>query len=855
MRRWLILLIVTVAGVSIFFFFLDNLYREQINQENAQYLSQVAERAGQDLSKAIHDRIVAVDDLRAFMLASEQLPDFETFDRFAVELLKNYPAIRAVQYVDTDRTIRHIYPLEDNESALDLDLMTRPAVPFVETAIIERRTTINNPTVTVQGVLSIVARVPLYRDDQFLGLVQGVFDIDVILDDIIDSLGDEFDVQLYDAEGSLFWGSDAQGSVGDEVIVPVGDNTWTLAIDWRGSPPAPDTFALGLFWGSGGLVLISLFFVVNRAWGGISGGERIVSLIFIMMVSLALIIGIMLVFLYRVSLDQQRQRLIEIAQGQARLIEAMGRFDEEHSADFPGGPFNATLNQLIEAHENFAGLGRTGEFILAKLEDGQIIFLLHQRHGDVRDPAPIPIDSYLGEPMRRALSRRSGTMIGLDYRGETVLAAYESVNLDVDFHLGIVAKIDLVEIQRPFIQAGGLVIGIALVLVILSAILFWNISSPMIRELEESERRFRRAVMDAPFPIMMHAEDGEVLLISETWVELTGYSHEEISTIAKWTQRAYGQESRLVQKDTDRLYELNGKVHEGEFSITTKSGDQRIWDFSSSPLGRLPNGRRLVLSMAMDVSDRKRDEIAIRSLNEELEQRVAERTVQLEARTRELETFTYSVSHDLKAPLRGIDGYSRLLLEDYLDRLDDEGRTFLRNVRRATEQMNQLIDDLLVYSRLERRKLSAEHVNPEALIQSLIAEYADDARIRGVSITIDVANIVVAADSEGLAMALRNLIDNAFKFTRETAHPVVEIGGHETETSCILWVRDNGVGFDMQYHDRIFEIFQRLHRAEDYAGTGVGLAIVQKTMERIRGRVWAESELGKGATFYLEIPK
>lgn len=245
----------------------------------------------------------------------------------------------------------------------------------------------------------------------------------------------------------------------------------------------------------------------------------------------------------------------------------------------------------------------------------------------------------------------------------------------------------------------------------------------------------------------------------------------------------------------------------------------------------------------------------VRHHTDELEQRVIERTTQLEAKNRELETFTYSVSHDLKAPLRGIDGYSRLLLEDYLDQLDDKGRTFLHSIRHATTQMNQLIDDLLVYSRMERRKLSAAQINPAVVIQTLIAEYADEAQAQGITIITDVPDTSISSDSEGLTMALRNLIENAFKFTRKTDSPVVEIGGRETDTSCILWVRDNGIGFDMQYHDRIFEIFQRLHRAEDYVGTGVGLAIVRKAIERMGGRVWAESELEHGATFYLEIPR
>ncbi len=237
----------------------------------------------------------------------------------------------------------------------------------------------------------------------------------------------------------------------------------------------------------------------------------------------------------------------------------------------------------------------------------------------------------------------------------------------------------------------------------------------------------------------------------------------------------------------------------------------------------------------------------------ELEQRVAERTAELEAKNQALETFTYSVSHDLKAPLRGIDGYSRLLLEYHVDRLDEEGRTFLHSIRHATGQMRQLIDDLLAYSRLERRSLTTGRIDPRALIEALLIERADEIGQRNVSLTLNVSCEPVVADAEGLTQALRNLLDNALKFTHEVSEPRVEIGGRDTENGCILWVRDNGIGFDMQYHDHIFDIFQRLHRAEDYPGTGIGLAIVRKALERMGGRAWAESSPGTGATFYLEI--
>ena len=244
-----------------------------------------------------------------------------------------------------------------------------------------------------------------------------------------------------------------------------------------------------------------------------------------------------------------------------------------------------------------------------------------------------------------------------------------------------------------------------------------------------------------------------------------------------------------------------------------------------------------------------------RELSVELEHRVVQRTAELNAKNRELETFTHSVSHDLKAPLRGIDGYSRLLLEDHAGVLNEEGRSFLRNVREATGQMGRLIDDLLAYSRLERSPVQPGRVELRPLVDGLVADRAPEIAARGAVVTVDIPDVVVSADRQGLVIAMRNLLENALKFTRDAAAPRIEIGARIDATACLVWVRDNGIGFDMRFHDRIFEVFQRLHRAEEYPGTGVGLAMVRRALERMGGRVRAESEVGKGATFFLEIPR
>ncbi|MCB1770013.1 MAG: PAS domain S-box protein [Candidatus Competibacteraceae bacterium] len=372
--------------------------------------------------------------------------------------------------------------------------------------------------------------------------------------------------------------------------------------------------------------------------------------------------------------------------------------------------------------------------------------------------------------------------------------------------------------------------------------------------LQESEERFRRAIQDAPFPIAIHTEDGEFLIINRTWFEITGYTSDEIPTIADWTERAYGERRHQVQEGIDRLYALDRPVAEGEFVIACKDGRQRVWEFSTSPLSRMADGRRTVISMAVDITERKQAEEEVLRLNQELEERVRERTIQLEAANKELETFAYSVSHDLKAPLRGIDGYSRFLLDDYASQLDEDGQLFIHNIQQGAEQMNTLIDDLLAYSRVERRPLHSDVLDIARSVERIVAERAEEIAARGATVRIDLPPLTAHADLEGLAQVLRNLLDNALKFGHAGLPLQIEIGGQAGETAIQLWVKDNGIGFDPKFNDRIFEIFQRLQRVEDYPGTGVGLAIARKAIQRMGGRIWAESAPGQGAMFFLELP-
>jgi signal transduction histidine kinase/ABC-type uncharacterized transport system substrate-binding protein len=262
----------------------------------------------------------------------------------------------------------------------------------------------------------------------------------------------------------------------------------------------------------------------------------------------------------------------------------------------------------------------------------------------------------------------------------------------------------------------------------------------------------------------------------------------------------------------------------------------------------------LITVLLFERRQRRRAKEALDLLNAELETRIEARTNALHAKSRELEAFAYSVAHDLKAPLRGIEGYSRLLLEDYEPKLDGQGQSFLKTIQGAADDMSRLIDDLLAYSQLERRELKTEPIDLTPVVTALVARKRNEAA-RPIDFVVDVNGNSVTADKSGLTQSLRNYLDNAIKFTSKVTDPRIEVGSKESAESCVVWVRDNGIGFDMKHHDRIFDLFQRANVTNDYPGTGVGLAIVRKAMERMGGRAWAESEPGHGATFYLEIPK
>jgi hypothetical protein len=367
--------------------------------------------------------------------------------------------------------------------------------------------------------------------------------------------------------------------------------------------------------------------------------------------------------------------------------------------------------------------------------------------------------------------------------------------------------------------------------------------------IRRSEERFRQLVESTQDWVWEVDREGVYTYCSPQCEGLLGYRPENLLgrtpfdlMPAREARRLRVLFGRLVADRKPIVAVENVNLHRDGHALVLETSGVPVFDGQ----GRLAGYR----GIDRDVTERHRAEEAIRRLNAELEERVRVRTAELELAYRELESFSYSVSHDLRAPLRTIDGFSLAILEDFGDRLDDTARGYLERVRSATRRMGGLIDDLLTLARMSRQEMRREPVDLTTMAREIGGELGRSDNGRGVDLRVQ-TGLVAQADARLLRLALTNLLDNAWKFTARRPDPRIELN---RRPDGVYLVRDNGAGFDMGYAHKLFAPFQRLHSADEFPGTGIGLAIVQRVVHRHGGRVWAEAAPGAGATFFFTLP-
>jgi PAS domain S-box-containing protein len=372
-------------------------------------------------------------------------------------------------------------------------------------------------------------------------------------------------------------------------------------------------------------------------------------------------------------------------------------------------------------------------------------------------------------------------------------------------------------------------------------------------EAAEREKRDKERNLDTFFTLSLELlciadNDGNLQRVNPAWEETLGWTIDDLSKKPFLALVHPDDRERTLRAIEENATGSAAAVAEFENRYLCSDGSYRWfqWGTAAAPT------QNIIYAAGRDITERKQAEATLRQLAEELEERFAARTADLSAANEELEAFAYSVSHDLRAPLRGIDGFSQAVLEEYSESLDDTGRDYLVRLRSASQRMGHLIDDMLSLSRVSRVDLSKEHVDLSAIATSLALELQDREPDREVEFVIH-DGVTALGDFRFLSMVLENLLANAFKFTSKCATARIEFGRERVNGENAYFVRDDGVGFDMTYADQLFVPFQRLHTDAEFPGSGIGLATIRRIVGRHGGHVWAHGEIDRGATVYFTL--
>lgn len=392
---------------------------------------------------------------------------------------------------------------------------------------------------------------------------------------------------------------------------------------------------------------------------------------------------------------------------------------------------------------------------------------------------------------------------------------------------------------------------IDIISVILRMMSYIILQKQTVERLKESEKQFQTMADCTPVLIGTSDMEGKGVYFNKVWLQFTGRSVEQEKGLG-WLQSFYPDDLTSVWQIYSEAVK-NIRSFEAQFRLKRNDGEYRWMWAKGAP--RLTEEGEFVgmIASCIDIHDQKKVFEENLKLTSELEQRIEARTRQLETVNKELEAFSYSVSHDLRAPLRAIDGFSQIVLEKYNDMLDERGKYYLSRVRVNSQEMAKLIDDILQLSRLTRGEMKFEgNINLSAMAHEIASDLQQESPDRQVTFNIE-EDLICEGDRVLLKSVLQNLISNSWKFTSKHPNAVIEFGQLKDHENQIFFVKDDGAGFDMAYAGKLFGAFQRLHSAADFPGTGVGLATVARIIHRHNGEVWAEAEVEKGATFYFTL--
>ena len=552
--------------------------------------------------------------------------------------------------------------------------------------------------------------------------------------------------------------------------------------------------------------------------------------------------------IHKTFLKSEEEALRELARSFGLLIEAVARFDSQYSVeDHSEGWQAATLAQVREAHRTIGVFGMTGELTIAKLEGDSIRYLVTHRHHDEDVPEAFPSDFKGAEAMRRALMKQSGVMVGLDYRGETVLAAYEHVGI-LDW--GIVAKKDIAEINAPFKRTVIIFGGAGLLFIVLSSVFFLRLTMPMIVHLEESEAQNRTIVETAVDGIFTIDERGIIVGFNPAAEKLFGYTAEKAvgGNISIMMPSPYADEHDRyienylktgIKKIIGFGREVEGKRKDGStFPIDLAVSEFRI------------KSRPMFTGIVRDITDWKLIEAELQKAREEAEEANQAKS-----------DFLARMSHELRTPLNSVIGFANILLKNKKGNLSEADINYLERVRQNGVHLLNLINDILDLSKVEAGKMEVElsTIDLESMIQGILGQFEQQAKERNLNLKAKIPSSLSPLETDGIKLKqiIINLIGNALKFT-EKGHVSVQVTADPGNNSPQrIDVIDTGIGIAEDKLKEVFKAFQQISgtKVRKYGGTGLGLAISKSFCDLLGYGLSVKSRIGKGTTFSIELTR